>query len=155
MNTHPYLRAYMAGIVAPSVGLLIALTAFILTRLVFQVPIPIERVIIFPMALVPNLFGIWNIIYLWSGRRSGQESGRRYLPIGFHGALLPLIMVPIGVLGATCIGFMTIGSRGVTWFQAISVPYRLIVPCFFFAVIVYYLVWKYIVGFLNRVLGIA
>ena len=33
MNTHPYLRAYMAGIVAPSVGLLVALTVFIVTRL--------------------------------------------------------------------------------------------------------------------------
>ncbi len=33
MNTHPYLRAYMAGIAAPSVALLIALTTFILTRL--------------------------------------------------------------------------------------------------------------------------
>jgi hypothetical protein len=60
MNTHPYLRAYMAGIVAPSFGLLVALTVFIVTRLVLQVPIPIERVIIFPMALVPNAFGLWN-----------------------------------------------------------------------------------------------
>src|SRR6266851_3988537 len=61
MNTHPYLRAYMAGIVAPSFGLLVALTVFIVTRLVLQLPIPIECVIIFPMALVPNAFGLWNI----------------------------------------------------------------------------------------------
>ena len=39
MNTHPYLRAYMAGVVVPSLGLLVALTVFILTRLVFHVPI--------------------------------------------------------------------------------------------------------------------
>ena len=56
MNTHPYLRAYMAGVVVPSLVLLVALTVFILTRLVFQVPIPIERVIIFPTALVPTAF---------------------------------------------------------------------------------------------------
>jgi hypothetical protein len=148
MNTHPYLRAYMAGIVAPSLGLLVALTVFILTRLVFQVPIPIERVIIFPMALVPNAFGLWNIFYLWL-------RPRRHLPIGLHGALLPVLLVTLGAVFATCGGLLTIGTDGVTWFQAISVPYFLIVPWFFAAVVIYYLVWKYVVGFLNRLLGIA
>ena len=147
MNTHPYLRAYMAGVVVPSLVLLVALTVFILTRLVFQVPIPIERVIIFPMALVPNAFGIWNIVYVWS-------RPHRHLPIGFHGALLPLILAAMGAFGAACGGFLTVGTHGVTWFQAISVPYFLIVPWFLAGVVVYYLVWKYLVGFLNRELGI-
>lgn len=148
MNNHPYLRAYMAGIVAPSLGLLVALTVFVLTRLVFHVPIPIERVIIFPMALVPNAFGIWNIVYLWS-------RPRRHLPIGFHGALLPVIMVVLGAVAAAWSGFLTLGMHGVTWFQAISIPYFLIAPWFLAAVVVYYLVWKYLVGFFNQVLGIA
>src|SRR5712692_9440507 len=132
MNTHPYLRAYMAGIVAPSLGLLVALTVFILTRLVFQVPIPIERVIIFPMALVPNAFGIWNMVYVWS-------RSRRHLPIGFHGALLPVILATIGAVGAVWGGFLTVGTDGVTWFQAISVPYFLVAPWFLTAVVIYYL----------------
>ena len=147
MNTHPYLRAYMAGIVAPSLGLLVALTVFILTRLVFQVPIPIERVIVFPMALVPNAFGLWNIFYV-------SSRPHRHLPIGFHGALLPVIMAAMGAFAAACGGFLTVGTHGVTWFQAISVPYFLIVPWFLAGVVVYYLVWKYAVGFFNRVLGI-
>ena len=148
MSTHPYLRAYMAGVVVPSLGLLVALTVFILTRLVFQVPIPIERVIIFPMALVPNAFGIWNIFYVWS-------RPHRHLPIGFHGALLPVVMVVTGAVAATYGGFLTLGTHSVTWFQAISVPYVLIVPWFLAGVAVYYLVWKYVVGFLNQVLGIV
>lgn len=148
MNTHPYLRAYMAGILAPSLGLLVALTVFILTRLVCHIAIPIERVIIFPMALVPSGFGIWNIIYIWSGPH-------HHLPIGIHGALLPVIMVPLGVVAAAYSGFLSVGSHGITWFEAISVPYWLSVPWFIAAVIVYYLMWKYVVGFLNRVLGIA
>ncbi len=148
MNTHPYLRAYMAGIAMPSLGLLVALTVFILTRLVFHVPIPIERVIIFPMALVPNAFGIWNIFYVWS-------RPHRHLPIGFHGALLPVVLVTMGAVAAACGGFLAVSRHGVTWFQAISVPYVLIVPWFLAAVAVYYLVWKYVVGFLNQVLGIA
>jgi hypothetical protein len=148
MNTHPYLRAYMAGIFVPSLGLLVALSVFIMTRLVFQVPIPIERVIIFPMALVPNAFGIWNIIYV-----SLRPHPR--LPIGFHGALLPVVMVPVGAFAAVIGGFLRIGASGVTWFQAINVPYSLIAPWFLGAVAIYYLVWKYAVGFFNQMLGIA
>jgi hypothetical protein len=148
MNTHPYLRAYMAGIVAPSVGLLVALTVFIVTRIVCHFPVPIERVIIFPMALVPNAFGIWNILYLWS-------RSRRHLPIGLHGALLPIVMVTMGAAAATWGGFLTIDTHGVVWFQAIRVPSWLIVPWFSATVVIYYLVWKHIVGFFNRVLGIA
>jgi hypothetical protein len=138
----------MAGIVAPSLGLLVALTVFILTRLVFRLPIPIERVIIFPMALVPNAFGIWNILYV-------SSRPHRQLPIGIHGAMLPLALVTMGAAAAALGGFLTVGPHGVTWFQAISVPYFLIAPWFLAAVGVYYLVWKYVVGFLNQVLGIA
>lgn len=148
MNTHPYLRAYMAGLVAPSLALLVALTAFILTRIVFQVPIPLERVLIFPMAVVPSVFGIWNMVYVWS-------RPHRHLPIGLHGALLPLVLAPTGAVAAACGRFLTVSAHGVTWFQAISVPYFVIVPWFFGAVAIYYLVWKYVVGFLNQVLGIA
>ena len=148
MNTHPYLRAYMAGIFAPSLFLLVALTAFIVARLVFQVPIPIERVIIFPMAIVPNLFGLWNVLFVWL-------RPRRHLPIGIHGALLPLIMAPLGGLGACWLGVLTIGEHGVTWFQSVTLPYYLIAPWFAAALVIYYLVWKYIVAFLNQLLGIA
>jgi hypothetical protein len=146
MNTHPYLRAYMAGIFTPSLVLLVALSGFILTRLVLQVPIPIERVIVFPMALVPNLFGVWNILYVWSERR---------LPIGFHGALLPWILAPVGAVVGKLLGVLAIGGQGITWFQQITIPYSLIVPGFCGALVIYYLVWKYIVGALNRVLEIA
>jgi len=148
MNTHPYLRAYMAGTFVPSLALLVALTVFSVTRLVLQVPIPLERVIIFPMALVPNAFGLWNMLYVWS-------RPHHHLPIGLHGALLPLIMMSIGAFSATCGGFLAIGAHGVIWFQAISVPYVLVALWFLVALVLYYLVWKYVVGFLNQVLGIA
>jgi len=148
MNTHPYLRAYMAGIFVPSLMLLVVLAAFVIARLVFQVPIPIERVIVFPMALVPNVFGLWNVLWVWL-------RPRRHLPIGLHGALLPAIMAPLGGVGACWLGFLSIGARGVTWFNAITSPYYLIVPWFGLGLVVYYLVWKYIIGFLNQVLGIA
>jgi hypothetical protein len=76
-------------------------------------------------------------------------------PIGLHGALLPLIMAPLGVIAATCGGLLTLGAHGAIWFHSVSVSYSLIAPLFFAGVVAYYLVWKYVVGFLNQVLGIA
>lgn len=148
MNTHPYLRAYMAGIVVPTMVLLLVLTGFILARFVFQVPVPIERAIAFPMAIVPNLFGVWNMFYLWL-------RPRRHLPIGFHGALLPFILVPLGYLIGSALGVVSLAPQCVVYFREIQVPYAFFAIGFTFALIIYYLLWKYLVGFFNQVLGIA
>jgi len=148
MNTHPYLRAYMAGIVVPTIVLLVVLSGFIVLRLVWQFPIPIERVIVFPMALVPNLFGLWNMFYLWL-------RPHRHLPIGFHGALLPFLLAPLGYLLGSELSLIAGGSKGIVYFHQITLPYPYLAMGFCFALIVYYLVWKYLVGFFNQVLGIA
>jgi hypothetical protein len=148
MNQHPYLRAYMAGVTVPSMMLLVVLSAFLIARNVFQIPIPIERAIIFPMALVPNIFGVWNMFFLWLRPRP-------HLPIGFHGAILPFILAPAGFVLATCGGFLAATSNGLVWFHEVAVPYALLALGFTFGVIAYYLVWKYLVGFFNEVLGIA
>jgi hypothetical protein len=98
------------------------------------VPIPIERVIMFPMAVVPNLWGAWNMLHLAIG-------GRRW-PIGAHGALLPLILIPLGLLLARLFAIDAITPRLVVMFA----------PC---AMAAYYLAWKHLVGYFNGVLGIA
>jgi hypothetical protein len=41
------------------------------------------------------------------------------------------------------------------WFHEIVIPYAVLALVFSFALIAYYLVWKYLVGFFNEVLGIA
>ena len=148
MNTHPYLRAYMAGIVVPTLVLLLVLTGFCIARLVYHLPVPIERVIIFPMALVPNMFGLWNMFYLWL-------RPRRHLPIGLHGALLPFVLAPCGVALASALGFVTLGSRGLMCLDQLIVPYPYVGVAFTIGLIIYYLAWKYLVGFFNKVLGIA
>ena len=73
---HPYLRAYMAGIVVPTAFLLVVMIVFTLARFVFDVPVPIERVVVFPMALIPNLFGLWNIFYVGLRSRGPARSAR-------------------------------------------------------------------------------
>jgi hypothetical protein len=148
MNTHPYLRAYLAGIFVPTLVLPLMLTAFILLRIVLQVPVPIEQAIIFPMAVVPLLFGLWNMLWLAS-------HGRTHLPIGLHGAILPLLLMPLGATTASCLGVLVLSAHGATWFNACQIPYALIAPLFLAALAGYYLVWKYIVGSLNRLLEIA
>jgi hypothetical protein len=148
MNTHPYLRAYLAGICVPTLVLPLILTLFIVLRLVLVLPVPIERFIIFPMAVVPTLFGLWNMLFLWSHPRT-------HVPLGVHGAILPFLGAPTGAVVASCLGMLQIGAHGITWFQACQIPYAFLACVFLAAVAGYYLVWKYIVGFLNRVLGIA
>jgi hypothetical protein len=148
MNSHPYLRAYLAGIFVPTLVLPVLLTVFIVVRIVLKVPVPIEQALIFPMAVVPSIFGLWNMIWLGSHEHT-------HLPIGLHGAILPLLMMPVGATTASFLGVLVLGSHGATWFNACEVPYVLIVPVFLAALAGYYLVWKYIVGAFNRALGLA
>jgi len=148
MSTHPYLRAYLAGVFIPTLILPLMLTAFIVLRLMLQVSIPIERGLVFPMSLVPILWGLWNV--LWLGTHP-----RTHLALGVHGALLPILLLPCGAFVARSSGVVAFGTSHITWFSAIHLPYWLIAIGFCCGVAVYYLVWKYIVGFLNAVLGLA
>ena len=148
MNPHPYLRAYLAGVFVTTLILPLMLTAFIVIRLVLQVPVPIERGLVFPMALVPSVWGLWNMLWLAFNERT-------HLAVGIHGAILPFLLLPIGATVARRFGVLAFGATGATWFNACSVPYAVIALGFCCGVAVYYLVWKYIVGFLNRILGIA
>lgn len=148
MNNHPYLRAYMAGISVPTPLLLIALTLFFVARFVYDIPVPVERVIIFPMAIIPNLFGVWNVLYLVS---------RTYtrLPLGIHGAILPFIIAPAGFLLGRSLGFLRTAGYGFTYFGVVQIHYAFLAIVFPVALVIYYLVWKYLIGFFNRVAGIA
>lgn len=148
MNNHRYLRAYMAGISVPTPLLLIMLTVFIIARLVYHVPVPIERAIIFPMAVVPNLFGIWNMLHLASRSTT-------HLPLGIHGAILPFLILPAGFLLARCLGFVDATGHSLIYFGAFEVSYAVEALVFAVVVVIYYLLWKYLVGFFNQVLGIA
>lgn len=148
MNTHPYLRAFLAGILMPTLLMPLLLAAFLVTRLVLQSPIPIERGLVFPLALVPTLWGLWSMLWLRSHAATN-------LPIGVHGAILPFLMLPAGTTVAKCAGVIALGASQVTWFEAVQIPYAFIALGFLAGVAIYYLVWKYVVGFLNHVLGIA
>jgi hypothetical protein len=137
MNKHPLLRAYLAGIAVPTIFLLVVMTAYTFLRYIYQVPIPIERVIVFPMAAVPNIWGLWNVLY-------AAGFARRHLPLGLFGGLLPFLLVPLGYGVARLLDF--------------SIPSIVLHGSPFVfpaALILYYLAWKYLVGFLNAELGLV
>ena len=149
MNTHPYLRAYMAGITVPTMIFLpLALTGLSIARFVAGIQVPIERVIVFPMAVVPNLFGVWNLLYV-------AVFHRRNVPIGPFGAILPFLLMPLGTLLGRALGFLTHEAHGIAWFGAVHIPYATVAVFFCVALGFYYLIWKYLVGGLNGILGIA
>jgi hypothetical protein len=136
MNRHPYLRAYMAGITFPTGALIIAMTIFAIARYVYHVPLPIERVIVFPMAVVPNAWGLWNILYT-------SQLARRGVNIGIFGATLPVVLIPLAMLVAPLIGFGP-GSWLALWLiYALPIAFA-----------VYYLLWKHVVRALNQVVGL-
>jgi hypothetical protein len=148
MKTHPNLRAFLAGILVPTLVLPFLLIAFIILRLGMKVSFPLERGLIFPMALVPALWGAWSVLWQWTRERT-------HLPLGVHGAILPLLLVPAGGFIAAHSGVLTLAATSVTWFNAITLPYVLIGLFLAVGMVAYYLAWKYVVGYVNQVLGIA
>ena len=136
MKPHPYLRAYMAGITLPTLFLLVAMTVFTFSRFVYDIDVPVERLIVFPMAIIPNLWGLWNMLYV--------RLRPRRIPLGIYGALLPLVVAPLAVGITSWIHFT------VPPFIVQVLPIALPV-----AMGLYYLLWKHAVGFFNETLGIA
>lgn len=137
MNKHPFVRAYLAGIAVPTVFLLVVMTAYTFIRYVYNLPVPIERVIVFPMAFVPNLWGLWNVLY------AALLASRRF-SLGIFGALLPLLLAPLGYFAAHVLQFPV--PHQVLRVVPIALP---------IIIIIYYLAWKYLVAFLNREVGLA
>ena len=144
MRSHPYLRAYMAGIVIPTLLLPVSMTIFACFRFYLEVPSqfvlempawPLARAIVFPMAIVPNVWGLWNLLHL-------ALRSRVRLSLGLHGALLPLLLIPGGMALA----------RGLDVF---TIQLRYALPIIPIGMGIYYLAWKFPVGFLNKEMGIA
>lgn len=144
MRPHPYLRAYMAGIVVPTVFLLVVVAVDAYHKYYFEVsnqfviPLasrPLDRALLFPMAVVPNVWGLWNMLYLRT-RSSLHHS------LGVHGAILVVLLIPGGIALARL-------------FDTFGIQWRFALPMFPVGMAVYYLAWKHLVSYLNEEVGIA
>src|SRR5262245_58631516 len=134
MNSHPYLKTYMAGVLLPCWMLLVGLVGFIIFRTVLARDYPLDQVLVYPAAVVPNLWGLWNVLYV-------ALVVNRRMPLGLWGALLPLLMVPCGLALQQILGVSVISTR-----EALTM-----LPI---AVALYYLAWKHVVGFFNTLVGV-
>jgi hypothetical protein len=130
---HRYLRAYMAGVLLPTWFLLVILALVLFGRERAGLPESVDRALIFPMAVAPNLWGVWNVLY--------TALRPRRVSIGVFGALLPLILAPAGLALAAALdlGLYTIHHAAV------------VLPA---ASAIYYVAWKHGVAFVNRAAGL-
>jgi len=136
MNSHIYLRAYMAGVTVPSVLVILMLSGFVVLRFGYNMPIPMERFLVFPLAIVPGLWGLWNMLYIVV-----RKHWR--IPLGLYGALVPLFAGPLALGSAFLAGFEISRSAWTLFPAGVAI-----------AMVAYYLAWKYLVGFLNGVLDV-
>ncbi len=137
MNQHKYLRAYMAGIVAPTIFLLVVVMGFTILRLCLQCPRSARARDRVSDGRRAQLLGPLECFLC--GVRS-----RLHLSIGLHGALLPFLLAPLGIVLTSLLNFSIPG------FARHAFP--ILAPL---VLILYYLLWKYLVGFLNRVVNLA
>jgi hypothetical protein len=131
---HPYLRAYMAGAALPTM-----LVPLVIVGIYVQQPtvhgFHVEDVLIFPIGLVPNAWGVWNALHVW-------VRGHRDVSSGAFGTLLPFVLAPLAFL-------LQLGLDRVIWTPAmfaIGFPVTLAV---------YYLAWKHVVARFNDALGLG
>jgi hypothetical protein len=68
----------------------------------------------------------------------------RHLPLGLHGAVIPLFVMPLG--------FAIIRTSGFDFPPSVAAVFPLGVAM---VMVGYYLVWKYLVGFLNELVEIG
>jgi hypothetical protein len=134
----------MAGIVVPTLFLLVVVAIDAYQKYYFEVsnqfviPLasrPLERALLFPMAVVPNVWGLWNMLYL-------RLRSRLPLSLGGHGALLVVFLIPGGIALARL-------------FDTFTIQWQFALPMFPVGMALYYLAWKHFVGFLNEEMGIA
>lgn len=152
MTRRRYLRAYMAGVSVSALFFLLVIGVSILIGVFFAKgmagkepkvrPETAAELVVFTMVLVPNFFGFWDMLYVALRRRTNWS-------LGLHGALAPFVILPIGVLHARMVHQFSIVPGGIVQFGQ-TLTYGHLAVIFSIEIVIYYLVWKYIVGFFNR-----
>src|SRR4029079_395632 len=114
---------------------LIVAPVLALTHLAEWIPPGLSSLLVFPMAVVPNLWGLWNLIY------QRFVAGSR-VSLGAFGSLLPLILIPCGLYLSSVMNLTFYTARDALVMLPVGMA-------------IYYLAWKFVVGFFNRTVGLA
>ena len=95
----------------------------------------VEELLVFPIGLAPNAWGLWNVLYV-------RLTRHRRIPQGVFGAALVLVIFP----GALAIQMTLDKFLWTRELVAVGLPLTLGV---------YYLAWKHVVAWFNELLGIG
>lgn len=131
---HPYFRAYLAGIALPTMVVPIVIAGLAIVHPTGH-PFRIEEVVIFPIGLIPNAWGLWNMLYV-------RLSSHRAISAGMFGAALVLVVAPLAY-------GLQYGLGKMLWTPslfAVGLP---------MALAGYYLAWKLAVARFNDLLGVG
>jgi hypothetical protein len=132
MRAHRYVRAYLAGVALPT---LVVCTAGLIAVVFFdRFDAPVQRALLLPIATNPVLWGVWNVVWVALGPRWRVQ-------IGWHGAMLAVLLIGIGVVLATRLNVSEVTPQRS---GAVLIP----------TAVAYYLLWRYAVGFLNSLVGL-
>src|SRR5262245_30500577 len=129
MRSHCYVRAYLAGIALPT--LVVCAAGSIAVVFFDRLEPAVQRALFLPIAAIPVLWGLWNVVWVALGPH-------RRVQIGWHGAILPALLIGVGVLFAARL--VVTPQRGCTVLVPTGVAYSVL--------------WRYGVSFLNSLVGL-
>jgi len=132
MRSYRYVRAYVAGIALPT--LVVCLAGSIAVVFFDRLEPAVQRALFLPIAAIPVLWGLWNVVWVALGPR-------RRVEIGWHGAILAALLIGFGVFLA---GRLDVSEVTPLRGSAVLTPTGL----------AYYLLWRYGVSFLNSLVGL-
>jgi hypothetical protein len=89
MPSHRYVRAYLAGSSLPT--LVVAAAGLIAVAIFDRLESPVQRALLLPTATNPAIWGFWNVLWVALGPRWRVQ-------IGWHGVMLALLLISVGVL---------------------------------------------------------
>ena len=129
---HPYVRAYLTGVALPT--LVVCLAGSIAVLSFDRLDPPLQRALLLPIVTNPVVWGIWNVVWVALGPR-------RRVEIGWHGAMLAVLLIGVGVwLAARLDVSQVTPQRG----AIVLIPTGL----------AYYVLWRYGVSFPNALVGL-
>lgn len=121
------IKAFMAGAILPAIGVPV------IYGILWYIP-SLHYVLPIPFYVVPIIWGMWNVLYIWLRDDVTAPWFRR----GLWGAILGLILATIAIF-----------IFRVPMLIGIPFPWYYLV--FILAPVAYFIIWEYVINFLNSV----
>jgi len=130
-----YIKAFIAGLAFPAAFYSIVYTIALLSGFSPFLTYPLQLIPLW----IPWVFGLWNVLHVMFEKQLPKNQKNRYWMLGIS---LGLLVASFGIV-VVKLPVILFGLRGMyQLFPLIVVP------------IAYGLIWRYIVTYLNKILGV-